>query len=84
MGKVEEHFRVVTPSRRFCRQCGTPLFSQSLARPHLIVVRAGALDDPDLARPESIIWSASAPSWSAGLSDLPSIEGQPPPLPAAR
>lgn len=73
-----------TMSRRFCRQCGTPLFSQSSARPHLIVVRAGALDDPELARPESIIWSASAPNWSAGLSDLPSIEGQPPPLAAAR
>ena len=68
--------------RRFCPNCGTPLFSQSASRPHLMVVRVGALDDPELARPESIIWSASAPSWADGIAALPSCEGQPAPLPA--
>jgi hypothetical protein len=68
-----------TMRRRFCPQCGTPLFSQSSARPHLIVVRAGTLDDPELARPGGVIWSASAPSWAFGLSDLERCTGQPPP-----
>lgn len=72
-----------TMSRRFCRACGTPLFSQSASRPHLIVVRVGALDDPEAAPPESIIWAASAPSWAHGLVDLPSCDGQPAP-PASR
>src|SRR5687768_17465649 len=27
--------------RRFCRKCGTPLFSEAEVRPHLIFVRAG-------------------------------------------
>src|SRR5262245_36447306 len=44
--------------RRFCPRCGTPLFSEALSRPHLIVVRAGALDDPEIGRPASVIWTA--------------------------
>ncbi len=69
-----------TMRRRFCRECGTPLFSKSSGRLQLLVVRAGALDDPELAKPEGIIWSASAPSWAHGLTALPSCEGQPPPV----
>lgn len=36
--------------RRFCATCGTPLFSVAEARPQLIFVRAGTLDDPEVAR----------------------------------
>jgi hypothetical protein len=28
-------------------------------------VRAGALDDPELAKPQMTIWTSSAPSWAA-------------------
>src|SRR5580698_3987211 len=35
--------------RRFCPTCGTPMFSESEARPHLIFVRAGTLDNRELA-----------------------------------
>ena len=62
--------------RRFCGKCGTPLFSEALDRPDVMVVRAGALDDPDIGRPASFIWTASAPSWGLVSPDLPSCEGQ--------
>lgn len=68
--------------RRFCPRCGTPLFSEALSRPHLIIVRAGALDDPEIGRPASVIWTASAPSWGFVDRDLPSCTGQPPPISA--
>ena len=67
--------------RRFCPTCGTPLTSASEARPHLIFVRAGTLDDPELARPAQTIWTASAPSWACFDERLPKVERQP--LPAA-
>ncbi|HVY98540.1 MAG TPA: GFA family protein [Dongiaceae bacterium] len=66
--------------RRFCPKCGTHLFSEAEARPHLIFVRAGALDDPEVAKPVATIWAASAPSWAAIDPSLPRIEGQPPPV----
>jgi hypothetical protein len=63
--------------RRFCPKCGTPLFSEALSRPDLIIVRAGALDDPEIGRPASVIWTASAPAWGFIDPDLPSCAGQP-------
>jgi len=65
--------------RRFCPQCGTHLFSGTGARPHLTFVRAGTLDDPELARPAMTIWTSSAPSWACFDERLPKIERQPPP-----
>jgi hypothetical protein len=67
--------------RRFCPKCGSPLFSQSEARPHWIIVRAGALDDPDLAEPSGSIWVASAPRWACIAPDLPQVDRQPAPPP---
>ena len=65
--------------RGFCPACGTPLFSKTDARPHLIFIRAGALDDPELMAPEMTIWTSSAPSWACFAQDLPRIAGQPKP-----
>jgi hypothetical protein len=63
--------------RSFCPVCGTHLFSASEARPHLVFVRAGTLDDPEIARPTLTIWTASAPSWACIDERLPKVERQP-------
>ncbi len=65
--------------RRFCPTCGTHLFSAAQARPHLIFVRAGALDDPEVAQPAMTIWTSAAPSWACVNEQLPKMERQPPP-----
>lgn len=65
--------------RGFCTTCGTPVTSATEARPHLIFVRAGTLDNPDLMPPQVTIWTAEAPDWACINPDIPSIEGQPPP-----
>ena len=66
--------------RRFCPKCGTPLFSEALSRPELIVVRVGALDEREASGPESVIWAASRPSWGFIDASLPSCTGQPGPV----
>jgi len=66
--------------RRFCPTCGTHLFSEAESRPHLIFVRAGTLDDREVARPAAAIWTAQAPSWACMDESLPRWEGQPPPV----
>jgi hypothetical protein len=65
--------------RRFCPACGTPLFSAAEARPHLVIVRAGTLDDPEIARPAVTIFTAAAPSWACIDPALPSFPGSAPP-----
>lgn len=66
--------------RGFCPQCGTPLFSKSSARPQFLIVRAGALDDPELMAPQGTIWTSAAPSWACFDPELPQFERQPPPI----
>jgi hypothetical protein len=83
-GEVRWHERIADSGnvmqRGFCPQCGTPIFSMAESRPQLMVIRAGALDDPELLAPQSTIWTASAPSWGCIDPDLPQVEGQPPPV----
>jgi len=66
--------------RGFCPQCGTQIFSNAEARPHLAVIRVGTLDDPDLIGPQSIIWTSAAPKWAHFDPDLPTSPAQPPPV----
>jgi hypothetical protein len=65
--------------RRFCPSCGTSLFTSSEARPKLIFVRAGSLDDREVAHPAMTIWTTSAPSWACFDERIPKVERQPPP-----
>ena len=69
-------------TRSFCPACGTQLFSEAADRPHLMVVRIGALDNREIGGPASFIWTASAPGWAHIDPNLPNCEGQPAPLPA--
>lgn len=66
--------------RRFCPDCGTQLFSEAESRPHLIIVRNGALDDTELLKPGATIWTAQAPEWAWIDEVLPRHAGQPPPV----
>lgn len=64
--------------RSFCPNCGTPLFSETPARPDFRFVRAGTLDDPNLIKPEVTIWTAEAPQWAHFDPSAPQCAGQPP------
>ncbi len=66
--------------RRFCPNCGTQLFSEAESRPHLIIVRNGALDDTELLKPGATIWTTQAPEWAWIDEALPLHAGQPPPV----
>lgn len=63
--------------RHFCPSCGVHLFSEAESRPHLIFVRAGSLDNPEIGKPAATIWVSQAPSWACIDDRLPRIEGQP-------
>lgn len=70
-----------TPMQRgFCPDCGTPLFSRAESRPHLLFIRAGALDDPGFVGPQAIIWTQEAPPWAVLDPHLPHYPAQIPPV----
>jgi hypothetical protein len=65
--------------RRFCPECGTHMFSAAEERAHLIIVRAGTLDDPGIVAMDAVIWTAQAPGWAHIDANIAQFEGQPPP-----
>ncbi|HEU0099657.1 MAG TPA: GFA family protein [Allosphingosinicella sp.] len=83
-GEVRWHESVADSGSRmrrgFCPTCGTPLFSVAEPRPHLIFVRAGALDEPNLMAPAAIIWTGEAPDWACLDPDVPQYPAQIPPV----
>lgn len=68
--------------RGFCPSCGTPLTSAAEARPHLLIVRVGTLDDPNQFAPEVTIWTSEAPHWAVISDEIPSHPAQIPQPPA--
>jgi hypothetical protein len=48
----------------FCPGCGTQVYAQSSARPHLKTVRFGVIDEPHGLAPAVAIWTDDAPSWA--------------------
>ena len=57
--------------REFCGDCGTPLFSRSLARPGFLGVKAASLDDSGWFAPEADVWVESAQPWDHMNPDVP-------------
>jgi len=49
--------------RAFCAACGSPLFASSSARPDVLAIRAGSLDDPSWFRPAAVVFADSAQPW---------------------
>jgi len=66
-----------TMHRGFCPKCGTPVTTGSSARPHLMGIRGGTLDDRERAKPQITIWTKSAPSWAPIDPNIPQEETQP-------
>jgi hypothetical protein len=82
-GELREHASIADSGnvmrRGFCPVCGTPVTSRAESRPHLLYVRAGTLDDPEIGKPAATIWTSAAPSWACIDARVPALEGQPPP-----
>ena len=62
----------------FCPSCGTQVYAQSSARPYMMTVRLGMIDEPHGLRPEVVIWTDDAPAWAYIDPALDRWPGQPP------
>jgi hypothetical protein len=63
--------------RAFCPACGSGIYSRTAGMPHLIFVRASALDDPDAFAPQMAVWAARAPRWDAANAAIPTFDEAP-------
>jgi hypothetical protein len=59
--------------RAFCPVCGSGAYARNGGMPHMIFVRASALDDPSLFSAQMIVWAARAPAWDTVTEGLPTF-----------
>ncbi|MFO1036522.1 MAG: GFA family protein [Geminicoccaceae bacterium] len=64
-------------SRGFCGICGSPLLSKNAAMPGMVFLRASALDDPEIVKPQMIVYASRAPSWDRLDPTLPAFATMP-------
>ena len=64
-------------SRGFCPTCGAPIYSTNAAMQGMIFLRASSLDDPELFKPQMVVYTKRAPSWDTIAGSLPSFEAMP-------
>jgi hypothetical protein len=61
-----------------CAECGTPVYGQSSARPQLMTIRVGFLDEPHGLAPTMAIWTDEKPEWAVLDPRLETFSRQPP------
>lgn len=61
-------------NRRFCPTCGSVIFHTRDGLDGMIVLRTSSLDDPEIVKPERILYGSSALSWDVLDPKLPSFE----------
>lgn len=78
VGKVSEYQCVADSgnqiNRRFCSQCGSAIFHTRDGLEGKVVVRTSSLDDPEIAKPDRVIYVSSAISWDHVDPDLPASD----------
>ena len=64
--------------RRFCGQCGSPLFTDAASFPQVTFVKGASLDDPSWIQPTLHIWCDSAQPWDRIPDGATCLPGNPP------
>ncbi len=63
----------------FCPICGAAVFSVNSGMKGLIFLRASSLDDPEVFKPQMVVYTKRAASWDHIDPALPAFETMPPP-----
>ncbi|MDX2317609.1 MAG: GFA family protein [Hyphomicrobiaceae bacterium] len=68
-------------SRGFCPECGSAIYSKNSAMAGMVFVRASSLDDLEIAKPQMIVYTSRAPSWSLLDTSVPNFPEMPDRMP---
>jgi len=65
-------------SRYFCTTCGSPIYSKSAEKPHLVRIRLGTVESAIDERPIAHIFNTSKANWEDICGELPQYESYEP------
>jgi hypothetical protein len=64
--------------RGFCPICGSPVLGASSGMPDVRTIPAGSLDDPNLFKPQFVVYTMRGHKWDLVDPSLPSFPKMPP------
>ena len=68
-----------TNTRHFCPKCGGRVFGENSARPGMMGISVGAVDDNAWFQPQRVVYIKSKPAWDVTATDIPNFDMMPPP-----
>ena len=67
-----------TNTRHFCPRCGSRIYGENSARPHLVGINVGSTDDNSWFQPQRVVYIKDQPGWDVTAMDVPRFEMMPP------
>ncbi len=71
-----------TNTRHFCPKCGSRIYGENSARPGLVGISVGCVDDNQWFSPQAIVYAKDRPGWDQTSTDIPNFDAMPPPPPS--
>jgi len=66
-----------TVYRKFCPNCGSPVFTDVETAPEMRFIKAGTFDDTSWLEPQVQFWAKSKQNWYDLGETIPHVEGNP-------
>lgn len=66
-------------TRHFCPQCGSRILGENSARPNVVGLPVGIVDDNAWFKPQRVVFVKNRPDWDVTATDIPNFERMPPP-----
>ena len=66
-------------TRYFCPTCGSRVYGKNSARPGVIGIAVGCLDQNDWFSAQAVVYTKGRPAWDKTPQDVPNFERMPPP-----
>ena len=67
--------------RHFCPVCGSRIYGENSARPGVIGISVGCLEEHDWFTPQAVVYTGRRAEWDKTAQDVPNFERMPPPPP---
>ena len=65
-------------TRHFCPSCGGRIFNMNSARPGVVGIMVGSVDDSSWFSPQAVVYTKDRSSWDKTPTDIPNFEAMPP------
>jgi len=66
-------------TRHFCQTCGSLVYGENSARPGVIGIAVGCLNNNDWLSPQAVVYTKGRAGWDKTLEEVPNFERMPPP-----